>query len=129
VEDLFQKDDSESVPKFAADFGVELYSSGRSKGDFVELVNFLWHKKESWRRRSSQAWFVVSKWGELHPTVHRSPIPLEAVRALVVWALFFDMILFAGAILIGFSGGLRPGELYGLQKQDLKIVGTRESIV
>ena len=115
-------DDAESVAKAAAEFGIHLFAEGRGKSDLVELLNGLWHRRESWRKRLSSAWYVVTRWGILEPTIHRKPLPLDAFRACVSWALLFGHLKFAASLLVCFSAGLRPGELFRLTGDCIKFV-------
>ena len=105
------------VVQFLRDIGKLWCDTGRSRQDYAELINSIWHRSDHWRTLISVAWAVGRRWQTQEPTQHAAPLPLALLKALVVWALVrgdFFMLL------IGFAGGLRPGDFYGLRRRSLR---------
>jgi hypothetical protein len=92
-------------------FGQHLWQNRRSRGDYVRLVNAIRDRKPEWSHSLRAAWDVDRKWQVEEPVTHRTPLPASTFRAAFVIALLFGFIPFAATLLLGFLGGLRPGEL------------------
>ena len=101
------------------EFGNVLYSSGASLYLYRHLVVYVHKHITGARFHSSICWEMVQRWENLEPPIHRVPIPLSVVKAMVSIALCWNWPRFAGAICISFFGITRPGEVLSAVRRDL----------
>jgi hypothetical protein len=98
-------------------FGQHLYMNGRSRGDYARLVNAIRDRRPEWGPNLRGAWDLDRKWQAEEPTRHRIPLPSGMFEAAFVIALLRGWLPFATALLIGYLGALRPGELLRLTRK------------
>ncbi|CAE7245675.1 SUF4 [Symbiodinium sp. CCMP2456] len=100
-------------------YGKALFYSGSPKYTFSETLNAVVDRFKHFRASLGAAWSILTRWEEEEP-VERSMVMPEAVfRAAIAVALLWQWPLFAAALLVGFHGLLRPGEILSLRRRDL----------
>ncbi|CAE7454060.1 SUF4 [Symbiodinium sp. CCMP2592] len=100
-------------------YGKAVFYSGGPKYVFSETLNAVVDRFKHFRPSFGAAWSILTRWEEEEP-IERSMVMPEAVfRAAVAVALLWQWPHFAAALLLGFHGLLRPGELLSLRRKDL----------
>ncbi|CAE7435043.1 unnamed protein product [Symbiodinium necroappetens] len=100
-------------------YGNALFYSGGPKYVFSETLNAVVDRFKHFRASLGAAWSILTRWEEEEP-VERSMVMPEAVfRAAITVALLWQWPHFAAALLVGFHGLLRPGEILKLRRRDL----------
>lgn len=64
---------------------------------------------------------MLTTWKQTAPGELRLPLPLEVLWAGFVACIADDQLFMGAALLIGFFGMLRPGELLALRRSDVKL--------
>ncbi len=100
-------------------FGAHLFASNKSQYVFRHLVVYIQKTMVSVRPFLSSSWELLQKWERVEPVTHRTPVPSNILRAMVVLALHWNWGLFACAIASSFYGILRPGEFLKLRRSDV----------
>ena len=116
---LMSGTDVRPVVALLRDWGQHLYDNGRSRSDYSESINAIWHERDDWRAQLSGAWAVDRRWHQREPTEHTSPLLRVLLKAMTVWALLRGHLRFCLVKLLGFAGGLRPGDMYGLRRRSI----------
>ena len=65
------------VVQFLRDIGKLWDDTGRSRQDYAELINSIWHPNDHWRTLISGVWDVDRRWQTQKPTQHAAPLSLE----------------------------------------------------
>ena len=100
-------------------YGKFLFYGGYPKYMFSETTNAVNHRFKHFRPHWAPAWAVLSRWQEEEPS-ERGIVLLEALlKAALAVAFAWGWPRFAAALLLGFHGLLRPGEILGLRRRDL----------
>ena len=100
-------------------FGLYLFESGAAKYWLIDAINAAADQFPEWRGFLVPAWQTVKSWSLVEPSQSRVVVPAALVRALVCLALLWGWPLFAGLVLLGFSGMLRPDEFLSASRRDL----------
>ena len=100
-------------------FGSYLFAANKSQYVFRHLVVYIQKTMVSVRPFLSSSWELLQKWERVEPVTHRTPVPSNILRAMVVLALHWNWGLFACAIAGSFYGILRPGEFLKLRRSDV----------
>ena len=100
-------------------FGNHLFTTNKSQYVFRHLVVYIQKTMVSVRPFLYSSWELLQKWERVEPVTHRTPVPSNILRAMVVLALHWNWRLFACAIAGSFYGILRPGEFLKLRRSDV----------
>ena len=103
-----------------ADYGQHMWATDGSQHAFAETLNAVRHAHPHVRGSLGGAWSVRSAWGHLAPGSNRTPVSPVLARALVALALVWEGPMVAALIARAFECALRPGDVLGLQRQDLR---------
>ena len=103
-----------------ADYGQHMWATDGSQHAFAETLNAVRHAHPHVRGSLGGAWSVRSAWGHLEPGSNRTPVSPVLARALVALALVWEWPMVAALIALAFECALRPGDVLGLQRQDLR---------
>lgn len=106
-------------------FGNHLFVTNKSQYVFRHLVVYVQKTMVSVRPYLSSSWELLQKWERVEPATHRTPVPSNVLRAMVVLALHWNWSLFACAIAGSFYGILRPGEFLKLKRSDVLLPSDR----
>eukprot|EP00438_Fugacium_kawagutii_P027606 Skav231509 [mRNA] locus=scaffold84:210964:211779:+ [translate_table: standard] len=100
-------------------YGKHLFYEGYPKYQFAETINAVVDRFPSYKGLISAAWNTLKKWEEAEPGERAMVMPSALFQAAVSLALLWKWPRFAGAMLLGFHGLLRPAEILPLTRQDL----------
>ena len=100
-------------------YGKHLFYSGLPKYLFAETINAVIDRFPNYRGQISAAWTTLSKWEEAEPVDRAMIMPPSIFRAAISLSLLWGWYKFAGAMLLGFHGLLRPSEILPLKRSDL----------
>ena len=102
-----------------AQFGRSLYREGKPYYLYVECIDRLVDFFRFLKGQLTAAWDVAGTWTDLMPPEHWPPMPWLILRAMVVVALHWNWMRFAGVLLLGFSCILRPIDVFNARAKDL----------
>lgn len=100
-------------------FGKHLFYSGAPKYLFAETINAVIDRFPNYRGCVAAAWGTLKKWEEAEPTERAMVMPASIFTAAVALCLLWQWRNFAGALLLGFHGLLRPSEIIPLRRAHL----------
>lgn len=100
-------------------FGRYLFEEGHSIYLLRQLITFCQRWKPQFRGSLRGAWQLVSRWEQIQPLRHRTPLPLVAYRAMISVALMWRWFRWAAVTMIAFEGITRPGEVLSANRGDL----------
>lgn len=100
-------------------YGKHLFYSGLPKYLFAETINAVIDRFPNYRGQISAAWTTLSKREEAEPVDRAMIMPPSIFRAAISLSLLWGWYKFAGAMLLGFHGLLRPSEILPLKRSDL----------
>lgn len=100
-------------------YGKHLFYSGLPKYLFAETINAVIDRFPNYKGQISAAWTTLSKWEEAEPVDRAMIMPPSIFRAAISLSLLWGWYKFAGAMLLGFHGLLRPSEILPLKRSDL----------
>ena len=100
-------------------FGCHLFESGQSLYLLRQLITFVQRTFPASRGNLHASWQLVSKWEQIQPLKHRTPLPLVIFRAMVVVGLQWQWFRWVGITLLAFEGICRPGEPLNATRGDL----------
>lgn len=100
-------------------FGKHLFYTGAPKYLFAETINAVIDRFPTYKGCVSAAWGTLKKWEEAEPTERAMVMPASIFKAAVALALLWHWKRFAGALLLGFHGLLRPSEILPLRRGHL----------
>ena len=108
-----------TLAELVCGFGHHLYYAKQSLYSFRQFVAYL--QRDNPRRRTSfgRVWQLISKWEQLEPIEHRSPMPVGVLRAMIAVAICWRWYRWAGVTLLAFFGICRPGEVLQAARDDL----------
>ena len=109
----------------AKEFGLFLFKEGKPLYILRHLIALISKQIFGAKPFLVPCWELISKWEELEPTEHRTPLPLAILRAMVVVSLHWHWDLFAATLLISFFGITRPGEVLRAYRADLSLPSDR----
>ena len=92
-------------------FGLWLYASGAPRHLLTDAINFIGTRWPEWRTLFGLVWKVAAHGLRLNRDAHsRVVIPASPLRAMFGVSLLWGWSRFAGLLLLGFCGMLRPDE-------------------
>ncbi len=100
-------------------YGKHLFYSGLPKYLFAETINAVIDRFPNYKGHISAAWTTLSKWEEAEPVDRAMIMPPSIFKAAISLSLLWGWRKFAGAMLLGFHGLLRPAEILPLRRSDL----------
>ena len=100
-------------------YGLDLFERGLPRYLLVYAITGMQDRYPQVRQHLHIAWQVDRKWQAHEPGHCRAVLPAIAIRAATTLAFLWGWNSWAGAVLIGFSAMLHPGELIGLTRKDL----------
>ena len=107
------------------EFGCFLFKEGKPLYILRHLVVLISKQVFGIKPYLTPCWEVLSKWEELEPVIHRTPLPLAVLRAMIVVALHWNWNRFAGCLAISFFGITRPGEVLRAFRSELSLPSDR----
>ena len=93
------------------DYGEELYKTGFPLGYYRQLLAHSQRVYPLVKPHLGIAWEMVSRWEELQPVCHRTPMPEILLKGLLGLALQLGWFRWAAATAAIFYGIARPGEV------------------
>ena len=112
-------EDALVTARLLADYGQFCYDNQRSRSEFSETINAITDRAPHLKGHLAPAWDVSWTWRALEPGGSHRPIPEAIARAFVALACAWGWHDVALAVLIGFLGMMRPGELIKLRVANL----------
>ena len=107
------------------EFGCFLFKEGKPLYILRHLVVLISKQVFGIKPYLTPCWEALSKWEELEPVIHRAPLPLAVLRAMIVVALHWNWNRFAGCLAISFFGITRPGEVLRAFRSELSLPSDR----
>ena len=93
------------------DYADVLYKTGASLGTYRQLLAHSQRLMPVLKPHLRPAWDMVSRWEEVEPVCHRTPLPEVVFQAMVGVALLLRWRRWAAATVAAFYAVSRPGEL------------------
>ena len=106
-------------------FGLWLYAAGAPRHWLTDAINFVGARWPEWRAMLGPAWQVNRAWSKAEPGRSRVVIPASLLRAMFGVSLLWGWTRFAGLLLLGFCGMLRPDEFLSASRRDLVLPSDR----
>ncbi len=106
-------------------FGLWLYTVGAPRHWLTDAINIAASTWPEWRLSLSPAWQVNRAWARSEPGKSRVAIPAALLRSMVAVSLLWGWPRFAGLLLMGFCGMLRPDEFLSASRRDLVLPSDR----
>ena len=100
-------------------FGLWLYASGAPRPWLTDAINLVGARWPEWRAMRGPAWQVNRAWAQAEPGWPRVVIPASLLRAMFGVSLLWGWTRFAGLLLLGFYGMLRPDGFLSASRRDL----------
>eukprot|EP00435_Cladocopium_sp_Y103_P038687 s964_g10.t1 len=111
------------APKFLADalevYAEWLYNHGGALSNLRHLILACQRWVPASRTFMSAPWDMVERWELMVPVRHRTPVPLNVVNAMCVYAWHLKWYSWVGATLLAFYGAGRLGEVLKCRREDL----------
>ncbi|CAE7429857.1 CALS7 [Symbiodinium sp. CCMP2592] len=93
------------------DYADELYQVGAPLGTYRQLLAYSQRRLPLLRPHLKPAWEMATRWEELQPVLHRTPMPEVVLKAMVGIALALKWSRWASVTMAIFYAINRPGEL------------------
>eukprot|EP00438_Fugacium_kawagutii_P016872 Skav223762 [mRNA] locus=scaffold521:2192:6754:+ [translate_table: standard] len=100
-------------------YGLECYQAGEPLYELRHLLVFLQHQHPLLKPVLGPAWDIISRWEEVKPVQHRTPLPEILFRAMFSVAMFLGWRRWAATLLLGYEGIARIGEVLAAIRRDL----------
>ena len=100
-------------------YGHKLFEEGAALYELRHVLVLAQQKHPELRPMMSVAWDVVNRWEEIAPVQHRIPLAEILFRAMFCLAVHLRWYRWAAALLLGFEGISRIGEILRAVRQDL----------
>lgn len=100
-------------------YGHKLFEEGAALYELRHVLVLAQQRHPELRPLMSVAWDVVSRWEEISPVQHRIPLAEILFRAMFALAVHFRWYRWAGALMLGYEGISRIGEVLKATRQDL----------
>ena len=108
-------------------YGFERYDEEWPRNDFVDTLLAI-SDVVPWARPSlGGAWRVVRRWHQLEPSTPHVPLPLCLLRAMISVLASWHWTTVLASVWISFWSLLRPGELFGLRREDILLPHQHEN--
>jgi len=114
-----------SLDQALAVYGQVLYDRQAPQSHFPELLNGLRNRYRHLDHQLGEAWAVRTVWQRLEPGQSRAPVPESLAQAMVSVALIWGWLPLGALIALAFEGALRPGDVLGLERRDLRFPNER----
>ena len=101
------------------DYADELYRTGVSLGNYRQLLAHAQRRLPLLRPHMKPAWEMVTRWQELQPVTHRTPLPEMVLKAMVGIAWMLKWRRWAAVTLAIFYAINRPGELLSARRSQV----------
>ena len=101
------------------DYAEVLYQTGASLGSYRQLLAHAQKIMPLLRPHLKPSWDMVTRWEELEPVVHRTPMPEVVLQAIVGIALALHWRRWAAVTLANFYAVARPGELLHARRRNV----------
>ena len=105
------------------DYADVLYKTGASLGSYRQLLAHSQRLLPILKPHLRPAWDMVSRWQEVEPVCHRTPLPEIIFQAMVGIALTLRWKHWAAAAVAAFYAVSRPGELLHARRQHVLTPG------
>ena len=113
-------DDVPRLDELLCKYGQALWDDDAPQSHLPELLNALRKLHPAVAGRLKGAWDVRTAWQHLEPGDNKAAVPERLVRAVIAVALLWRWVEFAALVLLTFDGCLRPGDVLGLERRDLR---------
>ena len=103
-------------------YGDAMYADGAPQSDFAETLNAV-QKEFSWVQAGGGLrlpWEINAAWEAEEPGRARAAVPAALVRAVAAVCLLWGERRTAVLFLLAWEGALRPGDVVGLRRVDLR---------
>ena len=100
-------------------YGDLQFQNGSSLSYFRHLLLEAQRRVPNAKQYMSVAWDYATRWHNLEPTVHRQPLPLPILKAMVSLAWMFGWRRWVGITLLAFFGIGRVGEVIRCTRKQL----------
>jgi hypothetical protein len=108
------------------EYGMSLFTAGRSKRDFAETLNWVTAKFHWLKGMLGGCWKIIAAWEMIEPVRQHPPIPLSVLQALVAVALAWNWRRMAVTLVFGFAL-LRPIEFMSLCRDNIFLPADHDS--
>ena len=102
-----------------SDYIEHLWMTGAGKGLASDTVASLQDAEPHTKGHLHGTWRLLKAWSQNEIPNRAPPLPEEALRAMVGYALFHKQIAFGLSLLLGYYGTLRTGEILGISSSDI----------
>ena len=109
----------EDINLLLAAYGRQCFEQGKTLNRYSETINAVSSWKPHLRRVLQGAWDVSYAWARREPPIHHLSMPFQVLLALLSIALCWGWTRVAGVLTLGWSGLLRPGEIFQATRGDL----------
>eukprot|EP00438_Fugacium_kawagutii_P018146 Skav206346 [mRNA] locus=scaffold3448:18626:25158:+ [translate_table: standard] len=100
-------------------YGIHLFAEGKALYELRHLLVLLQQQKPELRQHLASAWQLVTKWEQVRPLQHRTPLPEILYRAMFSVACLWNWRRWASTLMVGFCGITRVGEALNALRGDL----------
>ena len=115
--------DPEMISNWLAEYGRDLFKSGKSYGQYSETINGIAMMKPIVKKQLVTAWDVAFAWLVDEPHQHHPALPLSVLLAMLSVALAWGWAYEAAVISMSWAGLLRIGEVLQSKRADLVLPG------
>ena len=112
--------DPAKFDRVLATYGQVLWDRESPQSYLPELLNAIRKLHPSIGGRLKGAWDVRTAWQLLEPGNNKAPVPEKLCRAAIAVAITWQWHELAALVMLAFEGALRPGDILGLQRHDLR---------
>jgi len=116
------RSDPPALDAALAEYGQVLWNGGEPQSGFPELLNCIAKRWSALKGHLRSAWDVRTAWQHLEPGQNKAPVPPQLVRAIVSVAALWGWLEVAAIVALAFEGSLRPGDVLGLCRHDVRFV-------
>lgn len=109
----------EVADRLLRSYGLYLHRSGEPLYMYLLTITGLQRAEPSLRGLLGSSWQLAGLWREQQPVAHRPPLPEALLHAMVVLAVSWGWLRFAGILLLAFYGACRPGKPLGALRTHL----------
>ena len=99
--------------------GRACYTAGKTMNSYSETINAVASWKPHLRRSLQGAWDIAYGWARREPPTHHPAMPPQVLLAMLVVSLIWGWTRIAGCLALGWSGLLRPGEIFQAKRINL----------
>ena len=111
--------DPETISHWLAEYGREMYRSGKAYGQYSETINGIAMIKPIIKKQLAPAWDIAFAWLVDEPHQHNPALPLSVLLAMLTVALTWGWPFEAAVISLCWAGIMRIGEVLQASRADL----------